>query len=77
MLLYRPETRGGRVYKPPTYELGLLQFIYSPNCYEVTTVYINSLFSDQGRAVYSLGPRPFSGGREKRSGPETRQYISL
>ena len=39
------------VYKPPTYRLGLLLLIYSPNCYEVNTVYINSLLSDQGRAV--------------------------
>ena len=55
LLVYRPETagrvapEGGGSINPPTYRLGL---IYSPNCYEVTTVYINSLLSDQGRAVY-------------------------
>ena len=32
--------------------LGGMLLVYSPNCYEVTTVYINSLLSDQGRAVY-------------------------
>ena len=51
LLGYRPEG-GGSINRKHTDYIGVLKLIYSPNCYVATTVYINSLLSDRGRAVY-------------------------